>query len=230
MTAAEFQNASSLPEHPAWMGCHFSSYGNGLSNVPHRLPVGAMLMLNDRIPINGHDPIVVAKTLCETAEALKCDSILLDLQRADYDEQLAVVRAVLDLATCPVGISAAYGKDFDCPVLVPPIAPHIQPEDALAPWSGREIWLELSTEGTQIEVTEEGSHYTPLPHFSPAPQAHFEDELHCHYVITVEPDRILFQLGRGSEDQKTLLAATEPFGVTRAIGLWQELNDQGSSA
>ena len=223
MTAAEIQNAVAFPSQLAWMACHFSAYGTGLSNVPKTLPKGSMLMLNDRTPILGHDPELVAQTLCTAAKNLECACIVLDFQREDCDRLFDVIQTVLKVSHCPVGVSALYAADFDCPVLVPPIPPHVFPEDALAHWKGREIWLEVSTEGTQIRVTETGSHYTPLPHYCPKNAAHLEQELHCHYEITVEEDQVLFQLGRTEDNQSTLLIAVKELGVTHALGLWQEM-------
>ena len=223
MTAAEFQSSEHLPAHTAWMGCHFSSYGTGLSNVPKSLPSGAMLMLNDRTPIHGHNPEVVTRTLCETALVLHCDSILLDFQREGYEELKNVVQTVLQNAACPVGVSALYAKELDCPVLLPPIPPHVPPEEVLAPWEGRELWLEVSTEGTEIAVTEEGSRYTPLPNYIPEEEFHVEQSLYCHYQINVDDERILFQIGRTGEDQRSMLEAVKALGVTRALGLWQEI-------
>lgn len=222
MTAAEFHAAQALPTKPAWMACHFSPYGTGLSNIPQTLPPGAMLMLNDRIPLCGHDPQSVAQTLCDTAKALESDCILLDLQRKPCDGCMNVIRAVLKQAGCPVGVSALYAKELDCPVLLPPIPPHRAPKEALAEWAGREIWLELSAEGTEIEVTEQGSRYTPLPGFQVPSDSHAEEELLCHYKIITEEDRILFQIGRTPEDQAALIQAAIGCGVTKAVGLWQE--------
>lgn len=222
MTAAEFHAAQALPTKPAWMACHFSPYGTGLSNIPRTLPPGSMLMLNDRIPICDHDPQSVAQTLCDTAKALECGCILLDLQRKPCDGGMDVIRAVLKQAGCPVGVSALYAEEFDCPVLVAPIPTHIAPKEPLSAWEGREIWLELSTEGTQITVTEEGSRYTPLPGFQVISGSHAEAELLCHYKITAEEARILFQIGRTPEDQAALIQAAIGCGVTKAVGLWQE--------
>lgn len=223
MTAAELRSVAEIPENPAWMACHFSSYGLGISNIPNGLPTGAMLILNDRIPISGHDPELVAATLCAAAERLRCDSILLDFQRDDREGLVCVIKAVLGKACCPVGVSALYAADFDCPVLLPPIAPHIPMEEAIEPWKGRELWLELSAEGTQIAVTEQGSCYTRLPHYLPAEGAHREAPLHCHYETVIEEDRILFNLGRRAEDQISLQNALIPLGATRALALWQEM-------
>ena len=40
MTAAEIRGCSALPAGIAWMACHFSPYGTGLSNLPPELPEG----------------------------------------------------------------------------------------------------------------------------------------------------------------------------------------------
>ena len=50
MTAAETRNHSVLPPKIAWMACHFSPYGLGLSNLPQRLPPHALLLLDDITP------------------------------------------------------------------------------------------------------------------------------------------------------------------------------------
>ena len=220
MTAAEFHASQALPPNPAWMACHFSLYGTGLSNIPRTLPPGSMLMLNDRIPICGHDPRLVAETLAEAAKALGCESIALDFQRESCQQLLEVIQEILDHASCPVGVSALYAGDFDCPVLMPPISPDTEPKAALSAWAGRELWLELSSEGTQITVTEEGSRFTPLPNF--ITDGHEETELHCHYRITLQEDCVLFHLGRTAEDQAALVRTAASFGATKALGLWQE--------
>ena len=226
LTAAEFQAANVFPNPLAWMACHFSSYGTGLSNVPNTLPPGSMLMLNDRTPIGGHDPQLVAQTLCKAAKELKCDRILLDFQRPEYPEIPEVIEAVLKQADCPVGVSSLYADGFDCAVLIPPIAPHTLPKDALTPWKDRELWLELSNTETEIKVTKDGSQYTPLPRDPQEPKDHQEPELFCHYRILVEDDQVLFQLGRTKEDQEALLAAVQELGVSCAVGLWQETSRQ----
>jgi hypothetical protein len=134
-----------------------------------------------------------------------------------------MIEAILKQANCPVGVSARYAAGFDCPVLVPPIMPHILPEAFLSPWTGRELWLELSAEGTEIKVTAEGSKYSPLPHFPLETAIHSEPELHCHYRITVQEDQVLFHLGRTQEDQTALLNAAASLGATCALALWQEM-------
>lgn len=223
MTAGEVQGQQVLPRPLAWMACHFSCYGTGLSNLPRELPAGSMLMLNDRTPVCGHDPDLVAQRLWDTAQRLDCDSILLDFQRPDCNETPAIIEAILAAPPCPVGVSSLYAQGFHCPVLVPPVPPHIPLDDTLSPWKGRELWLEISTEGTEITVTTEGSHYAPLPFYTPPENAHREPELHCHYEITVSETEIRFRLGRTEADLEGLLSAAKSYGVTKGVGLWLEL-------
>ena len=64
MTGAEMRNNSFLPEKIAWMACHFSPYGLGLSNLPRSLPPGSLLMVDDITPIGKHDPSIILDQLC----------------------------------------------------------------------------------------------------------------------------------------------------------------------
>ena len=222
MTAGEMLCAEELPPHPAWMACHFSPYGTGLSNLPQALPEGAMLILNDRFPPDWHDPEQSAQMLVQAAQELKCSCILLDFQRQGHDKTASVVEAVLKKADCPVGVSSCYGDDRSCPVLLPPVPPHLALEEVVSTWKNRELWLEVSPEGTQITVTPQGSRYTALAHYRPGENAHPEERLCCHYEIQVSDEQIDFFLGRTPEDQAALLAQAKELGVRKAVGLWQE--------
>ena len=222
MTAGEVSCADTLPPRLAWMACHFSPYGTGLSNIPQSLPKGSMLTLNDRIPPDWHDVDLAASTLTEAAKRLECGSILLDFQRLGNEKTASVVEAVLKQADRPVGVSSCYAEGLSCPVLVPPVPPHLTPEEYLKPWQRREIWLEWSLIGTEIEVTAEGSQYTSLPRFVPSEKAHFDEELGCRYDICVEEDRVVFRLGRVPEDMAGLMENAKKYGVMQWVGLWQE--------
>ena len=227
MTAAEFQKTSPLPEHAAWMACHYSPYGLGLSNCPRQLPEEAMLILNDRTPPQAHDPEVIARQLKELAESLHYKYILLDFQRPDLPENAAVVKAVLSAPPCPVGVSELYAREVSCPVFLPPVPHHVPLSEHLAPWQGREIWLEAALDRETITVTEKGAAVSPPS--GPFPDSGPEDgDLHCHYHIRTCSDRIDFTLWRTKDDLAALLEQAEGAGVTQAVGLWQELNGQES--
>lgn len=224
LTMAEFQNCSALPEHAAWMACHYAPYSLGLSNLPRKLPEEAMLILNDRTPAQGHDPERILRQLTELAETLHYKYILLDFQRPDSPENAAVAKALTAASLCPVGVSELYATEVECPVFLPPAAPHVPLTEHLAPWRGREIWLEAALGGEVITVTEHGSVISSLS-ASDVPETALEDPaLHCHYRSKTFDDHIDFTLWRTKDDLAGLLREAETLGVTLAVGLWQELN------
>lgn len=216
MTAAEIGADPPLPSKIAWMACHFSPYGTGLSNLPRNLPEGSMVILNDRTPICGHDPERVAGQLLE----LDCDSLLLDFQRPEEPQTAAVIQAILDTLPCPVGVSACYAAELDCPIFLPPLPPHVPPAEYLAPWRGREIWLEAALDTVQLTITPEGCHIAVAD--PPESLPHQDLRLYCHYHIHVSPQEIRFTLRRTGEDLRSLLDSRE-LGIARAVGLFQEL-------
>ena len=219
LTAAEFTACSPIPEHPAWMACHFSTYGTGLCNLPPDLPEDAIVILNDRIPPHRHDGDYILRQL----SVLSCSAILLDFQRPHSEETSQLVRAIVEAETRPVGVTPYYCKDLNCPVFLPPIPPDIAPSDYLAPWQGREIWLEASLDGLVWTVTEQGSQSAPL--LRPPDKGQKDEALMCHYRIELLGDRAEFSLWRTPEDLNALLETATAFGVTRAVGLWQELGE-----
>lgn len=223
VTAAEFHGKASTISHPAWMACHFSPYSVGLSNLPEDFPRNAMVILNDRTPAQGHDPHLIARQLRDLSERLKCSAVLLDFQRPDSAENAAIAQAVLDAAPCPVGISELYASGLPCPVFLSPVPPHIPLQEHIAPWNGREIWLEAALGGEIITITEDGAAFLP---FSPGvvTRKEFVDEtLFCHYEIEMLDQEIRFSLYRTGKDLTNLLANAEKLGITRAVGLYQEL-------
>lgn len=220
MTSSEFAHCGEFPAHAAWMACHFSSYGTGLTNLPTRLPKGTMLILNDRTPVHGHDPKQIRKMLADTVAALGCCAILLDMQQPNSPETQAIIRDVLTLP-CPVCVSDIYAKDFDCPVFLPPVPLTHTPDTYFAPWKGREIWLDVTMESAVFTVTENGCHSCLC---EPVVDFPFRDEnLCCHYRAELQNDCVRFYLRRTKEDLYDLLAKSAAYGVTTGIGLWQEL-------
>lgn len=220
MTAAEMRRCGEIPKKPAWMACHFSPYGTGLTNLPRQLPENALLILNDRTPVSGHDPDLVAETLAETAQRLQCRGILLELQRPGSSEAACIAAAVaaLDLPVC---VSAEYAQGLPCAVFVPPV-PLLTPVGVyLQPWQGREIWLECDLGAGTVTLTEDGSTFSDHDNGIPCP--HFDEDLLLHYGMTITKDRAEFTLRRTKEDLHSLIAAARANGVTECIGLWQEL-------
>lgn len=222
MTAAEIRANTDFPPNIGYMACHFSPYGTGLSNCPMHLPEGSMLILNDRTPIHGHDHGLIADQLTELVEKLKCDSVLLDFQRADVPELSLLAQKLSASLPCPVGISDLYAKDLNCAVFLPPVMPDTLLSEHLVPWKGRDIWLDISAEGQEITLTEKGASTVSLQR-QILPACHGDSALHCHYRIDVG-ENIRFTLFRTEQDLQDLLVEAKHLGISRTVGLYQEWN------
>lgn len=220
MTATEFTQCSEFPKYAAWMACHFSPYGTGLTNIPSHLPKGTLLILNDRTPVHGHEPKQIRQSLEDTVTALGCCAVLLDLQRADCGETDAIVKEILTLPF-PVCVSEIYAKELDCPIFLPPTPLTLTPAEYLSPWKGRDIWLDITTECSVFTVAENGSHSSLCKSTGDFP---FHDaQRYCHYRTELKNNTAHFYLHRTKEDLADLLNISADFGVTKAVGLWQEL-------
>ncbi len=225
MTAAEISCAQALPARCAYMACHFSPYGTGLSNFPLHLPEGAMLILNDRTPVQGHDPALIAAQLVQLAEEQQAIGILLDFQRPNVPRTAEIANAILSSLPCPVGISEYYARDLRCPVFLSPPPPDCPLPKYIAPWQGRELWLEAALEGQRTTVTPKGSSVTQDYSPDPVNFPHKDTKLHVHYKIEVAPNQIHFTLRRTQSDLTALIQEAEALGFTRAIGLYQQLGN-----
>ena len=220
MTAAEIRANTDFPPKLSYMACHFSPYGIGLSNCPTHLPEGAMLILNDRTPIHGHDHGFIRDQMAAIVETQKCDSVLLDFQRPDEPELFHLAAKLSETLPCHVGISHWYAKDLDCSVFLPPVLLDTPLSEHLAPWQGRDLWLDVSTENQEITITEKGASSLIIPH-QVYPDCHADSALHCHYRIDVG-ENIRFTLFRTEQDLQDLLAEATLSGISRAVGLYQE--------
>lgn len=226
-TTREILEHGGVPEHTAFMACHFSSYGDGL-DIPQELPRCAMVILNDRVPVWEHAPDRVAAQLKEVLEQTAAESVLLDFQRGSCSRTAAIVR-VLSGLPCPVGVTEQYAAECDRPILVE-LPMHRPLSDAAERWKGRELWLDVAGNTQRVTVTEKGAAFTSLPQCIPDGICHREKKLHCSYHIHVLDDRAEFTLFRTKEDMDALLQEAEELGFTRAIGLYQELQFQSPLA
>ena len=217
-TATEMAG-NGLPEKLAFLSCHFSPGGKGLSNLPPDLPPEAMLILDDSTPMDGHDPDTILKQLSSQVERWQCECVLLDFQRQDVPGQKA--KLCCEALPCPVGVSVDYAQGLSCPVFLPPVPPDRPLPDYLAPWQGREIWLEAALDGITLTLKESGCTTEPLWDFPEDGQT--DEKLHCHYAIETQDHAAIFRLWRTQKDLEALLAAAESLDITKSIGLWQEL-------
>ena len=181
-----------------------------------------MLIVNDRTPPHGHNPAYIAQQLKDLVQAHPISCVLLDLQRCEIPENAQIAQAVVQALPCPTAVSEHYALDLNCPVFLPPPPLHKPLKEHLAPWQGRDIWLEAALNCEQITVTAEGSGFSPL--CEPPAETGFDDtRLHCRYQISVSDEQAQFALWRTPEHLDCLLQEAQDLGVSRAVGLYQEL-------
>ena len=222
MTAAEMAGNLAFPRHAAWMACHFSPSGVGLSNLPNWLPPDCLLILDDSAPIHDHAPERIASELIACMERLQCVGLLLDFQRPGIEQARKLAEYLCGAFSFPVVVSDTYAAGLDCGVFVSPIPPDEAMASRLARWRGREIWLDTTMEGLEIVLTEKGAKSATLPH-QKYPDCGLEDRLlHCHYRISLSENSAVFTLWRTKSDISAQLEEAEALGVTAAVGLYQE--------
>ena len=221
MTASEFHANSAFPEHLAWMSCLFSPYGRGLSNLPGALPADSLLILSDRTPICGHDPELIADQLTDLVVSFRPCGLLLDFERSGSQETAHLVQVLTSVLPCPVCVSALYARERDCPVFLPPPPLDMPLEKYLAPCSGREIWLEAAVQCQCYTLRPSGCSVAHSVKYGDYPFR--EEALHCRYRIEITDGRVDFNLCRTGEDLASMLEESAALGVTKAVGLWQEL-------
>ena len=222
MTGAEITSCSKMPPHVGWLACHFSLSGPGLSNLPKALPPHSVLILDDSTPFSEHSTHVITGQLQECIAALDADAIILDFQRsknAQVQELACILQAELP---CPVAAPPGYGKP-DHPVFLPPCPPNQLLRKYLAHYQNQEIWLEAALDGMQISLTETGCRFERTLYANAHEFPHEDVNLHCHYRLEQTKDAAVFSLQRTKDDLWELLEEAEHWGVTRTVGLWQEL-------
>ncbi len=219
-TASEMANSQVFSAKTAYMACHFSQSSPGLSNIPRKLPPGSLLLLDDQNPPAEHDPAQVLQTLSKAAAALQCAGVYLDFQRQGYPLLAEIAARAKDLP-CPVAVSQLYSGENRLPVVLSPTPPEVSVEAHLAPWKGREIWLEVALSRKKLTLTAQGCQEGPWEH-APA-QGFREERLCCHYAIQAQKNAAIFHLWRTFEDLQALMTRAKNLGVTHTLGLYQEL-------
>lgn len=219
MTATEIQNNPTIASNIAYLSCHFSPTGAGLSDLPPFPSAYETIILDDSIPISGHKPDIILQQLTE----LKPKKLLLDFQRPPTSEAQRMIDAIVHTQRCPTAVARNYAEALSCPIFLPPVPLCVPIEEYLHPWNGREIWLELALDALEITVNAQGSVFTPLPYAQTQAQPHRDSLLHCHYTITTDTDALRFYLYRTLDDIIALTSSLHS-GVTNALGLFQELS------
>lgn len=226
MTACEMESADKLPPKFAWMACHFSPYSTGLSNLPTALPPKSIIILNDRTPIYRHDPTVVAQQLNMLCKEFDAEAVLLDFQRPFSEEYEAVVIQVVNTSTVPVGVTEAYASTPSCSVFLPPPSLRCKPAEHLKKWQDREIWLEAALEAELVTITADNVLISPTSHPDNINEFLADKDLFCHYQAKIADNHITFLLNRSYDDLIKITELASQMGVTKVIGLYQELGNQ----
>ena len=219
MTAEEIPNAPSGFSGGCIFGCHYSSTSQTLVGLPSSLPHGWGLILDDENPITAPD----ISGLVQQLSRLEPAYIVLDFQRPATPDVLRLAEKIAALP-CPVSMPPEYGKNLCCSLFLPPIPPHISPEEYLRPWLHRDVWLELALDAVQISVTAEGSQMQSFPHAVATDKAHVDSMLHCHYKISHLHDTLQFYCYRTKDDIRQLLRSPLPANVKYGVGFFQELH------
>ena len=209
MTGAEYA-AFSGEGAAAWMSCRFSTVHTGLVNLPKDSP--SLLILDDLIPFDHHDPQRIARELTTIAT----EGILLDFQR-DWDAG-EVIEAVLCSASCPVSVTEKHANGWDCPVL---ISPPLNIPIAQAVLKDRECWLDVAVGMQTFAVTEQGCTVSGIA--EPLGEFPMTDlRCHCRYRREDGQKEIRFCLYRPPEMLEDILKAAEDAGIQKAIGLYRD--------
>ena len=205
----------------AYMACHFSPYGKGLSNVPKQLPAGSILLLDDSMPPNGHDPKIVETELKALIKKFGISAVLLDFQGEMCEESFAMAKHLTGALPCSVAVTADYAKKLGCPVFLPPTPVNVAVKDHIAPWLSQGVFLEIAPMATRFTVTEAGCTSLSIPYIAGLPLR--DDRLHCHYNVEVFPGQAVFTLCRMIEDLAVLSKEAKQLGVLETVGLYQEI-------
>ena len=222
MNAAEIAASVKFPPL-AWISCHFSPCSEGITNLPLWLPEGSLILLDDRFPCKGHNAHVIARQLSDIVSRFHCGGVILDFQEPNNEEISRLVHALLQAPFCPVAVSDLYAAPFQSAVFLSPGLLGEPLEEHLKPWQGREVWLDVSLCQQQVSITSEGAAPGPVLPWDGNTDGFYDDSLRCHYRTEVAQDAVTFTLFDTAESLERKLNLAAELGVSRAVGLYQEL-------
>lgn len=222
LTAQQFQKRSLPPGPYAWMSCHFSLWDGGIANLPTSLPPGSLLILDDQTPPSGQNIERIVETVTACIRQRECCGLLLDFQRPGDSQTAVIAKALTEALPCPVCVSDVYAVGLNCPVFLPPPPLTRNLREHLAPWEGREIWLETAEENLCYSIAKDGCRITD--HDGSGAFPHRDTALHTSYRMAWEDEKAVFYLRRSREDQSLLLEEAAKLGVTAAVGVYAPEN------
>ena len=181
------------------------------SQIP---PAGVLPVITDAFPLDRQTLL----RLCQGREA-----VLLDFERPPTEE----VREMIRHLPCPAAAPPGYSDKG--PVFLPPAPLHMPMEEYLSPWKGREIWLEAALQRQVVTVTEEGCAVFPPCTNTDFKGGFHSQKLQCRFLQNFSENRAVFTLFDTPDTLRIKLDRAGELGVTRAIGLFQELGEKHMS-
>lgn len=193
------------------------------------IPRPAFLVLEDsQIPPPGVLPVVTDAFRVDRQFLLRlCQGragVLLDFERPPS----ADARELIQGLPCPAAAPPGYAEDG--PVFLPPPPLHVPLENYLAPWKGREVWLEAALQKRVITVTAEGAVISPVSPSGELSGGFYSEVLCCRFTQKLTEDRAVFTLFDTPDTLKRKLERAASLGVTRAVGLYLELGEKHLSS
>lgn len=212
ITAGELEHCEKLPHNIAWMSCRFSSHDHGITNRPRSLPNAAIIILDDQIPIDVHDPIIVKNQLCALIEQFQPSGVVLDFQRPGGEEMAHHLSSALP---CPTAVSERYAEGLSCPVFVS-ARPLCRSLENL--WPGREKWLDMPIANQTVTLTSQGAQVSDWLPFAPI-DGFYHEKLAVNYRIQCLQDQAVLTLSR---DTDRFIKRASSLGFTRFFCLFRE--------
>ena len=223
MTRSEFSSFRSSECLPAWMACHFSPYGIGISNLPDVLPEASMIILNDIIPPYEHDPDIIANQLNELASKAKTNTFLLDFQREKNRKTEAIVKELTNKLNGKVGVTEAYAENTTCAVFLTCPLPYQPLSKKISRWDGRDLWLELAVETSIVHISTSGSKITHVNKSILNAKDSYDNVLKSRYLTEINEKQAMITIERNPETLYLLEQEAASYDIELTIGLYQQL-------
>lgn len=226
ISAQEFPFLSPPPRKVAWMSVHFSSSGPGLSNLPHGLPEGSLIILDDQMPWSGHSIEAVCRDLVGAMLENKARGLLLDFERPS-NQDTALLTSALSQCCREIGVQLgapeSYAADPDTAIFLSPL-PCQTPLERLYR-SGRRLWLDVSPAAFLLHIGPQGAtgQVTDQTSFPDGSHPVFTDpELRCLYRSRPNADGVDVLLYHTPQSIREMLEMVDTDAVSLALGLYRE--------
>lgn len=226
ITAQEFPNLLSQPQKTAWMSVHFSSSGPGLSNLPHEIPQGSLIILDDQTPWSGHSIETVCREMVALLLMTRAYGLLLDFERPVEPEVVLLSRALCQCCRevgCVMGAPESYAVNPDTAIFISPLPCQVPLERLRIP--GRKLWLDASPTAYQLHISAHsatGRSAEPGYISAGEPAAFTDQALCCQYRSWLSGDGIDVLLYHTTQTIEEMLEKSNADFIQLAVGLHRE--------